>query len=351
MKDFTLKVPARICFFGDHQDYLGLPVISGTINRFITLEAKENKKSIFNINLIDVNKKKTINLKKINSKVEQGDCFFSSIHVLKNKGFEFLEGYDITISGNIPINAGLSSSSALVVAWIRFLVKIQEEKKNVSDFEIGKWSHEAEVLFFNSPGGIMDQYTIANRGLMYIDTKNTKIYRLPKVLGRLVIAESGIKKQTLKVLKKAKEYALNSIEFIVKTIPDFDIKSATIDDYEKYNHIIPKIYKPYFYSTIYNYDITLKARETILNEKVDLNVLGGYMNSHQNILDKYIKNTPKKMTIMINEAVKAGAIGAKIVGSGGGGCIVAMVEDELKANVIESFIKNGATDAYEVSLI
>ena len=75
------------------------------------------------------------------------------------------------------------------------------------------------------------------------------------------------------------------------------------------------------------------------------------MNSHQNILDKYIKNTPKKMTIMINEAVKAGAIGAKIVGSGGGGCIVAMVEDELKANVIESFIKNGATDAYEVSLI
>ena len=33
------KTPARVCFFGDHQDYLDLPVIAGTINRYIHLKA------------------------------------------------------------------------------------------------------------------------------------------------------------------------------------------------------------------------------------------------------------------------------------------------------------------------
>ena len=36
-----VEAPARICFFGDHQDYLNLPVIAGTINRFIHIEGKK----------------------------------------------------------------------------------------------------------------------------------------------------------------------------------------------------------------------------------------------------------------------------------------------------------------------
>ena len=71
----------------------------------------------------------------------------------------------------------------------------------------------------------------------------------------------------------------------------------------------------------------------------------------QFILDNYIKNTPKKMAKMISEANDSGALGAKIVGSGGGGCIVAMVEKKNVSNVVESFLKNGAVNAYEVKLI
>ena len=54
---------------------------------------------------------------------------------------------------------------------------------------------------------------------------------------------------------------------------------------------------------------------------------------------------------MILEANKSGALGSKIVGSGGGGCIVAMVEKKNISKVIETFIKNGAINAYEVKLI
>ena len=48
---------------------------------------------------------------------------------------------------------------------------------------------------------------------------------------------------------------------------------------------------------------------------------------------------------------KAGALGAKIIGSGGGGCMVAMVTQVTKEKVIQAFLKTGVKNAYEISLI
>ena len=351
MKDIYIKVPARICFFGDHQDYLGLPVIAGTINRFITVYAKENNNNTFNISMPDIKRKRIINIQNQILNVKQGDYFLSSIDILKKLGFNFHKGYDVVITGDIPVNAGLSSSSALVVAWIRFLIQIQEDSKKISNFQIGKWAHESEAIYFDQPGGLMDQYTIAHGGLVFIDTEFAKVEKLPNNLGNLVVAESGIKKETLNILKKAREYAQNSIKSLLKKHPDFDIKSFKEEDYEKYKNLIPKKYQTYFYSTIFNYIITLKAKNHILLNQINFKFLAELMNEHQFILDNYINNTPKKMAKMILEANKSGALGSKIVGSGGGGCIVAMVEKKNISKVIETFIKNGAVNAYEVKLI
>ena len=46
-----VSAPARICFFGDHQDYLNLPVIARTINRYIQIEAEPSKENLFFIQL------------------------------------------------------------------------------------------------------------------------------------------------------------------------------------------------------------------------------------------------------------------------------------------------------------
>ncbi|AWX45404.1 Galactokinase [Flagellimonas maritima] len=115
-----VKVPARICFFGDHQDYLGLPVIAGTINRFVHLKAKPNSQKTFYIKLLDLKSTISISIDDDLMTIEKDNYFRSSIAVLKEDGFRFIQGYDIEISGNIPITAVLSSSSALVVAWILF---------------------------------------------------------------------------------------------------------------------------------------------------------------------------------------------------------------------------------------
>lgn len=343
------SVPARICFFGDHQDYLSLPVIAGTINRFIHLKATPNKSQKFLINLLDIDQKRTINLNQISTKVLDDDYFLSGIKVLENEGACFSQGYDITITGNIPVNAGLSSSSALVVAWIRFLMQAQDTTEQYSDLKVGQLAYAAEVLFFNQPGGLMDQYTIAQGGLLYIDTKTTECISLKGNLGHLVVAESGLAKQTLSVLKKGRIYGQGAIKAIQQKHPQFNMQLAKVEDYERYKKDVPEAYLPYWYAAVYNYDLTLKAKTALQNDG-QIEQLGAWMNSHQQILENQIQNTPKPMQMMMENARNAGALGTKIIGSGGGGCMVAMVTDQNKSKVIEAFLSAGAIAAYEVEL-
>tara|TARA_A100001015_G_scaffold300950_1_gene387104 strand:+ start:636 stop:1691 length:1056 start_codon:yes stop_codon:yes gene_type:complete len=345
-----VEAPARICFFGDHQDYLGLPVIAGTIDRKINLIAIPNKKSKYVIHLLDLNKEITIDLHEKLNEIQSEDYYRSGLWVLQQKGAEFSQGYDIEISGTIPVNAGVSSSSALVVAWLRFLNQAQVQPQNVSNEQIGKWAYEAEVEYFNQSGGIMDQYTIAQGGLIFIDTQTEISTRLQPYLGTLIVAESGISKQTQTVLQYARAYGQKAIEAIQAQHPQFTIQEAIEADYKRYANCVPDLYADHWYAAIHNYVLTLKAKKMLQGASVDIKQLGTWMNEHQQILEERIQNTPAVMQKQMAAARSEGALGAKIIGSGGGGCMVALVPPSKKERVIEAFLNNGAQAAYEVKL-
>jgi galactokinase len=42
MNQVISKAPGRVCLFGDHQDYLGLPIIACAINRFVEIHGMAN---------------------------------------------------------------------------------------------------------------------------------------------------------------------------------------------------------------------------------------------------------------------------------------------------------------------
>ncbi len=346
----SVQAPARICFFGDHQDYLGLPVIAGTINRYIHLEAKKNDQSKYVIQLLDLDKVIEINLTQYLNNIQPEDYYRSSMAVLTQEGAQFSQGYTIQISGTIPLNAGVSSSSALVVAWLRFLIQAQEASWQVTDAHIGEWAYQAEVQFFNQPGGLMDQYTIAQGGLIYIDTQNGTTTPLTPSMGSLILAESGIAKQTLSVLQNARNFAQNAIEEVKSNVPQFDLHKANELDYEKYLSFVSNSYQPYWYAAIYNHLITHQAKKLLALSTPDLEKVGALMNAHQKILQECIQNTPPQMIEQMEAAKKAGALGTKIVGSGGGGCMLALTNKESKVQVIQAFKDTGAAQAYEVQL-
>ena len=346
----TSEASARICFFGDHQDYLNLPVIAGTIDRKIKIKATPNSTATYFLQLLDLDVTIIIDLNQKINLITESDYYRSSMAVLQKEGSHFTQGYDIEISGNIPLNAGISSSSALVVAWLRFLLQAQKVSSPLSNKTLGELAYASEVLYFKQPGGLMDQYTIAQGGLLYINTKTGRTSELPNTLGKLVVAESGIYKETLTVLQNARNFSQNALEVVLKKEPNFDIHTATVSSYNDYLQFVPEKYKDHWYAAIHNHLLTQEAKKALQTDKPNLKAIGTLMNEHQKILEERIQNTPIIMKTQMDAARSAGALGTKIIGSGGGGCMVAMVSEDTLQPVINAFLAKGAKAAYEVNL-
>ena len=71
------------------------------------------------------------------------------------------------------------------------------------------------------------------------------------------------------------------------------------------------------------------------------------MNQHHFILKNYLKITTPLIDKMVDSANKSGALGSKIVGSGGGGSIVCLSDNEsCSRQILEELIKFGAKKAF-----
>lgn len=85
-------------------------------------------------------------------------------------------------------------------------------------------------------------------------------------------------------------------------------------------------------------NIVEEAREELEKPSPNRYKIGELMNENQYYLKKYLKVSgdcpvsPSKLDDLIDAAVHAGALGAKLSGSGGGGCMIALCEpgDEMK---------------------
>ena len=348
--DIHISAPGRICLFGDHQDYLGLPVIACAIDRYIYLEASLNNKSSIKIIMPDIDKERIIDLNKEFISISERDYVVSSLKVLKRYGIEPNRGYDVILKGDIPINAGLSSSSAIVVAWIRFLLEAFGNTKHITSEYVAKLAFEAEVLEYNSPGGLMDQYSISIGNLIYLNTVNGDYNLIDKKVESLIIGESGIPKKTLGVLSQLRGKALESINLVAKNVPSFKIEESTLNDYDLYKQYVSEDLQSIFYAAIKNYNITKQAFSAFSEDELNINFIGNLMTEHHKILKDILRITVPRIDDMVESSLKNNALGAKIVGSGGGGCIVALTNQQDEENVIEGMLKAGARNAYKVNI-
>jgi galactokinase len=351
MKKITSLAPGRTCLFGDHQDYLGLPVIACAIDRNIKLTAEQNDTDTFVLNMIDINEIRVIDIDASFTVLEPRDYFASSLRVLRRYGCVPTAGYNIIITGDIPINSGTSSSSALLMAWIRFLITAFGVDTDVTPEFLSKIGYESEVLEHGEPGGMMDHFSIGVGNIVHIDTKNPFSY---KVIGTqlqgLITGVSGVPKETIGLIGELKGNALTAIDIVKQNFPSFELNASEIKDINRYKNCLPDRLIPYFEAALKNFHYTKEALKEFEKPVLDLKKIGLLMNDHHAVLRDLLKITVPRIDDMIHAALKAGAYGAKIVGSGGGGSIVVIADPKNENQVIEAILKAGALEAYSVSV-
>ncbi len=353
MKSIEQKIkvsaPGRICLFGEHQDYLQLPVIAASISKRIYIEGKLRNDNKVIIDLPDISDRKEFHLDFPLKYSEERDYFKSTLNVLHKHGFYFLYGFDCLVQGDIPINAGASSSSALVVAWVHLLSQLSDSNIVLSPETIGKYAHEAEVIEFNEPGGMMDQFTSAIGGLLRLDFyPELKVSKINSQLKSFVLVDSGEPKNTKYVLSHVKDKILKIVELLANKNPEFSLQTLRYDDIDFFKRDLNKEDLELLKGTIKNRDITNEAEKVLTAKALDHKLIGELLNEHQEILQKVLGISTNKIDLMINTAIKNGAYGAKINGSGGGGTMFAYVPENSK-KILEELKKIG-TKGYIINI-
>ena len=335
-----VSTPGRICLFGEHQDYLGLPVIAAAISKRIQIKGQFRADQEVHFTLPDVDKTESFLLEFPLKYSKERDYFKSVYNVLQRKGHIIDRGLELEVRGNIPINSGTSSSSALLVSWVKFLNDIFG--LGYSQKEIGEITYEAEVLEFSEPGGMMDQYSTAVGNMIYLASRpEISIKTYARDLGTFVLGDSLEPKDTLAILSRGKYGTLGGVEKIQKINPDFDLSKTDLAELKIYQSDITEDEWILIAANIDDRDILLEAKAMFEGETEWSDArLGALLNRHQDNLRDHKRISTPKIDRMIQASLDAGALGAKINGSGGGGCMFAYAPQEPE-KVVEAIEKEG----------
>lgn len=336
----TISAPGRICLFGEHQDYLGLAVITAAINLRIKISGRKRPDRTFYLNLPDIGDQEEIDLTKPIKYNKERDYFRSSLKILLDQHLPLPRGYDCEVRGNIPINSGTSSSSALVIAWIKFLLTVASDPRQNDPLAIARLAHQAEVLEFHEPGGMMDHFAASFGSILYIDfgVPGGNQILLNAKLGHLVLGDSQQPKDTKAILARVKDGTLKAIRRLYETNQQLKIETLSLEQLDQYKNLLSDDQYALLKGNIINRELTQQAKQLLQENNFNRHQIGNLLNAHQDELRDRLKISTSKIDRMIEAALKAGALGAKINGSGGGGCMFAYAPDKYNeaAEAIQS---------------
>lgn len=208
-------------------------------------------------------------------------------------------GAAVQVQVGLPGGAGLGCSAAIGVAVIEALDGLYGVPRTPA--ERGDASLAWEKVFHGSPSGVDNAVAAVGGVVRFVRGQGVT----PVAFGRplpLVVAHSGTASSTKVVVDGVRERWTANRPAMERI---FDAIAGLVDRAET----------------------ALAAGE--------LDVLGGLMNDNQRELEAMGVSTPA-LEALVAEARAAGALGAKLTGAGGGGCMVALAPDSASAARIEA---------------
>ncbi len=322
MNEIRVSTPGRICLFGEHQDYLGLPVISCAISRRVTISGTPTPSPVLSLDLPDIRKKIALPLNRPLPYREERDYLRSTCNIMHRAGYTFHNGFSGLVKGDIPINSGTSSSSALICSLVALLARLSDQALDLEPMEIARLAHQAEVLEFAEPGGMMDHISTALGGILYIQFQpDVAIARLPSRLGTFVLGDSREPKDTRGILHRVKNGVLDIVSRLAVSNPGFSLRSVDRSELKRFD--LSNEEHDLLDGALHNRDLTRQALQLLQQEGAPERRFGDLLNQHQNVLREQLKISTARIDRMLAAALAAGAWGGKINGSGGGGCMFA----------------------------
>ncbi|MCK6262494.1 galactokinase [Vibrio sp. ZSDE26] len=334
-----IQAPGRVNLIGEHTDYNDGFVLPCAINYQTVVAAAKRDDNI--VRVISVDYDNAVDEFSIDEEITfQQDKMWANyirgvVKCLLARGYE-LGGADLSVTGNVPQGAGLSSSAALeVVIGQTFKVLFNLE---ISQAEIALNGQQAENEFVGCNCGIMDQMISAEgreNHAMLLDCRSleTQAVSMPEDMSVVIInsnkkrglVDSEYNTRREQCEEAARIFGVKALRDV--TIEQFNAKASELDEMvaKRARHVITEN------------DRTVEAAEAL--RKGDMIRMGELMaQSHASMRDDF-EITVKEVDALV-EIVKdviSTQGGVRMTGGGFGGCIVALVPpalvDDVKAAV------------------
>ena len=300
------SAPGKVILFGEHFVVYGVKAILCSINKRVTVTAEKisDKKIVINSEIGNLSLEPNKSISEINSPLKP--FYYLANKVIKNQD----TGIQIKIDSEIPLGVGLGSSSACCVAGAAAIFKLFGD---ISKEEILELAIEAERTIFENTSGA-DCTVCVYGGIMEYDKKQgfKKIEDKPNF--QLVIANSNIEHSTESMVSEVKAFTIKNKEEFSKLLNQ---ELELVEDVLK----------------------LLKENNTI--------ELGEKINQNQEYLETIgISNNQLREMIEIGQKT---SFGAKITGSGGGGCIFAITDEANLEDTLKEF-KNNNFECFSVEI-
>ncbi|WP_436907154.1 mevalonate kinase [Halosimplex marinum] len=198
-------------------------------------------------------------------------------------------GFDITIESEIPLGAGLGSSAAVTAAGI--YAAAEELGTDLTPAEVADRAYRAELAVQEGNASRADTFCSATGGAVRVEGDDCRSLDAPEL--PFVVGFDGGAGDTGALVAGVRELK-DSYDFAADTV-------AAIGD------------------LVRNGEAALSAG--------DLDELGELMDFNHGLLSA-LGVSSRSLDAMVWAARDAGALGAKLTGAGGGGCVVALDETE-----------------------
>lgn len=301
--------PGKVILFGEHAVVYGQQAIAGTIDRGIRVAVSQREGDHRDGPLL---KSHGMGLRaRPDPNGEGPEALRRALGVLVELYGERVKSLVFSAEGSIPAGAGLGSSAALAVALLRGVQRVLGDRA-LSGEELADRAFALERVFHGNPSGV-DHTTIALGGcLAYRRAEangqgGAQVERLtlPRRL-RLAVAVAGSHGGTARAVSALKDRS--------RRHPDA-------------------------YQRIYQGIGALADEGRRALQEGALAAVGELMDLNQGYLNALGVSTPA-IEALCATARERGALGAKLSGAGGGGAVIALVDDD-PAPVVRAFEAQG----------
>ncbi|MCO5184756.1 MAG: mevalonate kinase [Anaerolineae bacterium] len=218
----------------------------------------------------------------------------------------------ITVDSTIPIAGGMGSGAATAAALIRAV--LQHLGISADNQLISSLTYEVERLHHGTPSGIDNTVVSTNQAVWFVKQAPENLIE-PIVIGapfRLLIADTGIRSATKDVVGDVRRQWQANSEY---------------------------------FDSLFGRCGRLARRARVALNAGNLLELGALMTLNHVQLRR-MSVSSRELDDLVDNALKAGALGAKLSGAGRGGIMLALVDSEKEETVREALEETGATSIW-----